>query len=394
MNKNISFKLWLTVLCKGICQFFQRVAKLFGYKEGTVFGKVVWRICACCITLLLSIFTIVVVYTFVYEVVYCDWIRPHTSEVVYDERYLSNHIVYQNLYYQNEGRIYDDVQKKVVVDKVDWVVTSDEPDSLAIFSKGGKRGYLNRFTGEIEIPAIYTRAWGFSEGLAAVEKDGELLFIDHSGHVVIDKDFEVYSDDPEYAFHDGYCVMQSAVDGKLGLIDREGNWALQPEYDGITHEYSFWKVEKDELYGLYSDKMELMFDVVNPQIEIDGNAEVIEVRFPDHTAKRFDFEGNVLVDFVIDHVTNMHYSTTELNNQAEEAEEDDSYSNNSFVIYAVAQCQKYLVSCGYYDYYGLIDRNGRIITQPEYSSIDAIAEDLYLCQPHGIIINGKGERVK
>jgi hypothetical protein len=33
MKKKITFKLWLTVLFKGICQFLQKIAKLFGYKE-------------------------------------------------------------------------------------------------------------------------------------------------------------------------------------------------------------------------------------------------------------------------------------------------------------------------------------------------------------------------
>ena len=127
---------------------------------------------------------------------------------------------------------------------------------------------------------------------------------------------------------------------------------------------------------------------VNPQIDIFDD--VIEVRFPDHTTKRYDFEGNILVDFVIDNVENMHYATTELENH----ENEEGYTSNS-VIYDVAKCQKYMVRGGYYnEYYGLIDRSGKIVTAPEYTSIEAIAEDLYLCQPQGIIINGKGRQVK
>jgi hypothetical protein len=96
------------------------------------------------------------------------------------------------------------------------------------------------------------------------------------------------------------------------------------------------------------------------------------------------------VDFVIDNVENMHYATTELENRGEE----DGYQSNS-AIYDVARCQKYMVRSGYYnEYYGLIDRDGKRITPPEYSSIEAIAEDLYFCQPQGIIINGKGQQVR
>ena len=388
MKKKISFKLWLTVLFRGICQFLQKIARLFGYKEGTPFGKVIWRIFATCFTLLFLICTIAFVYVFCYEVVYRDWIRPHTVEEVCGISYLSNHIVFQELYYRDKGRVYDKNLKKVIVEEVDWVVVSDDKDSLAVFSKNGKRGYLNRFTGEVTLPAIYTRAWVFSEGLAAVEKDNELMFINHSGDVVIDKDFEVHYDEPQYAFHDGYCMMKNTVDDKYGLIDRQGCWALAPEYDAIEHECRFWKVKKDDVYGLYSENMELMYDVENSLIDIyDG---VIEVRYPDHTAKRYDFDGNLLVDFVIDDIENMHYATTELDND----KDGDEYSSNS-AIYDVAKCQRYMVRSGYYnEYYGLIDRDGKRITPPEYSSIEAIAEDLYLCQPQGIIINGKGQQIK
>ena len=388
MKKKITFKLWLTVLFKGICQFLQKIAKLFGYKEGTSFGKVIWRVFATCFTLIFLICTIAFVYAFCDEVVYCKWIRPHTAEIVYSNKHLSNYVVFQELYYQDKGRIYDESLKKVLVEEVDWVVVSDDKDSLAVFAKDGKRGYLNRFTGEVTLPAIYTRAWVFSEGLAAVEKDNELMFINHSGDIVIDKDFEVHFDDPQYAFHNGYCVVKNAIDGKAGLIDRQGNWVLNPEYDAVIHEYQFWKVKKDDVYGLYSENLELMYDVVNPQIYIYND--VIEVRFPDHTAKRFDFEGNVLVDFVIDNVENMHYATTDLENRYNE---EECQSNSA--IYDVARCQKYMVRSGYNnEYYGLMNRDGKRITSPEYSSIEAIAEDLYLCQPHGIIINGKGQLIK
>lgn len=381
MNKKISFKLWLVVLWKGISQFFQKIVCLLGYKEGATFSKVIWRIFASCFAVLFLIGTIVFTYEFCCEVVYREWIRPHTVEMVYHERHLSNHVVFQDLYYRDKGRVYDENLKKVIIEDVDWVVTSDDKDSLAVFSKNGKRGYLNRFTGKIVLPAIYTRAWVFSEGLAAVEKDNELVFIDHSGNVVIDKNFDVHFDESQYTFHNGYCVVKSAVDGKSGLIDKQGNWALKPEYETITHRYQFWKVQKNGVYGLYSNNMDLIYDVVNPEIDIwDG---VIEIRFPDHTAKQLDFEGNVLVDFVMDSVENMHYATTKLENY----ENADGYTP----IYDVAKCQKYMVRSEYHnEYYGLIDRSGRRITQPEYMSIEAIAEDLYLCQPQGIIINGKG----
>ena len=102
MNKDISFKLWYTVLIKGICQFIRKIAEQFGYKDGTTFGQVIWRIFATCFTLLFVMLTIVLTYAFFYEVVYRDWIRPHSSEIVYNDKRLSNHIVFQELRYHDK----------------------------------------------------------------------------------------------------------------------------------------------------------------------------------------------------------------------------------------------------------------------------------------------------
>ncbi len=270
-------------------------------------------------------------------------------------------------------------------------MTSEDKDSLAVFSKDGKRGYINRFTGEIQIPSQYSKAWIFSEGLAAVEKDKKLLFIDHAGNVIIDKDFQVHFNSPSYVFKNGYCPIKDPVTGKVGLIDRKGNWALDPIFDWLFLDNGFWKVEKGDCQGLYSENLTLMFPVNNTGIWISESDKTIEVRGEDHIARRYDFEGNVLVDFVIDEVSNMIYETDELHNDIPTTDE----SEPDKTIYGIANCQRYLVRTGRCDeYYGLLDRNGRRITNPIYTQIEAISKNLYLCQPEGVIINDKGELVK
>ena len=60
----------------------------------------------------------------------------------------------------------------------------------------------------------------------------------------------------------------------------------------------------------------------------------------------------------------------------------------------VARCKQYETE---YDWYGLMSPEGKIITPPVYSSIKAIGYDLYLCKDsecRGVIINGKGQKVK
>ena len=391
MKERITFRMFFTVLWRGVCQVFEFIAKVFGYKDSSTYAKVVWRIFAGCITALVALFTFAFLYAFATRVVYDKWIHPYVAEeCVYESLHISNNIVYQDISGPT-GRIYDEAQKKVVLTGLDWVVTSDDKDSLAVFSKEGKRGYINRFTGEVAIPLSFTKAWVFSEGLAAVEKEGELVFIDHSGNVVIDKDFYVHFSEPAYTFKGGYCVIQDPVTGKSGLVDRNGNWALAPEYDNICNCNGFWRVEKENRHGLYSSALKEMFPVTCTAIWLYEEG-VIEVRSADNTAQRYDYAGNVLVDFVIDEVENMQYETTELKNSI--ASSDDCYEDNS--VYAVAECLRYRVNagCGYSDHYGLMDRNGRRITGPIYTRVEAIAKDLYLCHPHGIIIDGKGKIVE
>lgn len=386
MKKRVSVKMFFAVLWRGVCQVFHAIGRLFGIKDGCSYTRTVWRLATGVIATLVLIVSVALLWTFLDEVVYREWIRPYTSERVYRCKNLSSRIEFQRLYYQESGRVYDNVEKKVLLEDVDWVSTSSDNDSLAVFAWKEKRGYLNRFTGEVVIPAIYTRAWVFCEGIAAVEKDGELLFIDHVGRVVIDKDFTVMGEDPIYAFLNGYCEVKNSLDGKTGLIDRQGNWVLLPEYDWVWYCNGLWKVRKDDSFGLFSAEMDTIFST--DKVEIAVMEDVIEVRYKNHTAKQFDYEGNVLVDFVIDDISTMRYETLELRPY----ESGDGLEE--YMKHAVADCQMYMVRCGNTDYYGLMDRNGRRITPPDYEWIEAVAKDLYLCQPQGVLINNQGKRVE
>ena len=389
--RKISCKEFFVTLFVGLWQAVLWGVGLFGCKDESLFAKVLKRIFALCATILMMLFTGCMLYAFARNVVYEKWIGSGVDGRVAWKKYISNSIVYQYLYASDEGRVYDENKGKILLEKVDWVITSDDRDSLAVFARSGKRGYLNRFTGEVVIPEVYTRAWTFSEGLAAVEKNGELLFIDRTGKVVIDKDFEVYFDDPEYVFENGYCVVRNAVNGKMGLIDKTGNWVLKDEYDNLFNNEGFWQVEKEERVGLYTPDVKMMFPVENTGIFVYND--IIEVRCTDHVGRRYDWEGKLLMDFVIDEVSNLQYETTELCKPSDSA--DGEWTDNR--VYGVANCQQYLVRSGSSntpDYYGLMDRQGKRVTPPVYTSITAIGKDCYLCQPDGVIINDRGEKVE
>lgn len=134
----------------------------------------------------------------------------------------------------------------------------DREDSLAVYALPNRRGYINVNTGRIVIDAEandYQKAWLFSEGLAAVMKEGKIGFINARNEVVIPFQYD-YSDecrmyDFGYLFHNGYCAMTNA-EGDLGLIDRSGNWVVEPAYDQIwaSHESGFRIVVDDGKYGV------------------------------------------------------------------------------------------------------------------------------------------------
>ena len=85
--------------------------------------------------------------------------------------------------YTNVGRAINDVmqEKETVAGmKVDRVVKQGL-DSIGIFVKDEKRGFYNQNTDIVLVDALYTHVWFFSVGLAAVEKDGKIGFVNMKG---------------------------------------------------------------------------------------------------------------------------------------------------------------------------------------------------------------------
>ena len=301
----------------------------------------VWQIIWGSVATLLMIMTLVIVYLITYEGIYKEWIYPNLPK---DDKYIE---------------------------------FSMEVNSIAPFYHNKKWGYTNLLTGE-SIPAQFDHAWPFSEGIAAVIKDKKQTFINTKGDIVINKEFGKMSKEGDCRFVDGYCIVNS-TEGLTGLIDKQGNWALQPIYDEIFHDHGLWKVKNHELYGLFSAELDTIFSVQHPRIDIENEA--IEVSFQNHIVKRYDHNMNVLEDFVI-------HMIDELSAKEYYKEDEFRYGSAKQMCYAVNVGDESAF------YYGLMDRNGKRITPPIYTSIEAIGMDLYFCKPQGIVINGKGKRIE
>ena len=233
---------------------------------------------------------------------------------------------------------------------LEWTQTSRN-DSLAVFCSENRRGYYNMYTGEIAIPAQYRRAWVFSEGLAAVQRNGNIGFINHKGEAVIDFKYP-YHGNPLYSFvfEDGHCVVADTT-GKCGVIDKKGEWLIGPEYDNISAYREYAIVTKAGV------------------------------------TKQITYDGRVLNSFVLDTIKELTYN------------DNERYENREGEV----QYVEYTIKTGLFAYcvggrWGLMDANCHRLTEPLYKSIGAVNKNMFratlLDHYSEVILNAKGEVMK
>lgn len=230
--------------------------------------------------------------------------------------------------------------------KFDW--TSSSPnDSLGVFCSKGKRGYYNSYTGKIVVEAQYRRAWIFSEGLAAVQKNGHIGFINRKGETVIPFHFP-YHGNPlsEFVFKNGHCVVADTT-GKCGVIDREGKWLIKPLYDNIS---------------IYEDHAIVSKAGIRMQV---------------------DYDGRVLNAFVLDAIEALTYT------------EQERFENREGEIEYISKT----IKTGLFAYrvggrWGLMDSNCNRLTEPLYSNIAAVDKNMFratlLDRYSEVILNSRG----
>ena len=287
----------------------------------------------------------------------------------YWDRKLSENVTLRS-FSDNKWRVYNKQTGEYTTEKINWVSEAPETDSLAVYALPGKRGYININTGRIIIDADandYRKAWVFSDGLAAVMKDGKIGFINDQNDVVIPFLFD-YTDkcrmyDFGYVFHNGYCAMTDA-DGNLGLIDKNGNWVLEPEYDEIwaPHKSGYRVIVKDSKHGILDSTGTIIYPAEYGYISIIPDGFVLN-----KGGKKWqvDFEGNTVQPFMFDNTYYLKYPI--------------GYNECGDIEYAFADFVKYeVMSC-----YGVMNRmTGEPITPAIYSDINMLSKDLFEVQEY------------
>ena len=365
------------------------IATLLGMRDESRYGKVIRRVAGSCFAIVMALMALAALRTTVEDVLRdFGWREKHVK------RELPGGMVYFQGLYGATGYV-ENQKGERTAEGIEWLYKPNGDDSLACYSDGKKRGYLNLFTGEVVVEPKYAHAWVFSEGLAAVDDDGWIKFIDPTGKVVTDPQIPYAHDMEGIAFHDGYCVVRDKRQNRMGVINKRGEWVLQPEYVNILLADSLWIVRKGREESVLTKELEsvMPFSKARHWIE-DG---VIFATMPDHSLRKYDLTGKLLDDFCIKGVEKLVYPTDELQYGMKE-----TYSNEGDVMSEIdyrsishvpetARCMRYEAEGRWY---GLLSPNGRVVTPPSYTSIEAIGPDYYLCRTgkFGVILNGKGER--
>ena len=156
----------------------------------------------------------------------------HEYGYEYGEEPTDGYVSYDN----GKNNIVNPVTREVIVKDIDWChySSNSDEDPIVLFAKNGKRGFCNIVTNEVIVePTTYTKAWIFSEGLAAVEKNGYIGFVNANGDVAIKFKYS-YRGNPlsDFVFHNGHCVVADSSN-KIGVIDKKGRWVVKPLYDHV-----------------------------------------------------------------------------------------------------------------------------------------------------------------
>lgn len=133
-------------------------------------------------------------------------------------------------------------------------------EGLAIFKLDTTYGFVDK-TGKVVINPQFEYSRPFKEGLAAVYKNDKWGFIDKTGKIVINYQFDRVSD-----FHNGKAVIKN--DGQCGFIDKKGSFVINPQFvhafpmsEGMA---AIITDDEDEQFGFIGEDGKI---VINPQFE-------------------------------------------------------------------------------------------------------------------------------
>lgn len=313
------------------------------------------------------------------------WYEKNYGHAYWKDHTLSTDIVVK-CYQNNTVRVWNKATGQFTTPKLRWVSGVPERDSLTVFcSREGKRGYLNVKTGKIVIPASYSKAWQFSEGLGAVMwGDDRIGFIDRKNRPVIEYVIP-YQKGEEYIFRDGFCVVWYMDKGKYhyAAFKSDGEMVLGWNHRLIDkpNEEGYRIVANEDGYWLYDRTFRKVLPESYDFMEFAYGKTGVYVT-KNRIKQLLGFDGSVIEPFVIDETYRLKYITR-----------DNSDGPDEYEI--VLDIAVYRVGA----WEGLMDaRSGRRLTGPDYWSFEMISKDLIRARfgydDEGTVLDKRGNVVK
>ncbi len=362
---------------KRLTQIFQALLGVVAliFTAIIAFGRLAWRTIRnwwkrrsksrrCIWSTLLTILVSVTIFRIVY--CYIDRLR---GRWYWNDKVLSERIEVRG-FRDNTFRVYNSESNNYTTPRLSWVSTASPDDSLAVYAIANKRGYINANTGNIVIDAEsndYHKAWVFSEGMAAVMKNGKIGFINPQNEVIIPFQFDYSNEcrmwDFGYLFHNGYCIMTNKK-GDLGLIDKSGKWIVEPAYDEIwaPHTSGYRVFIKDGKFGILNVDCAVVHPAEYSHINILTNGFVLT---KDGVQWQVDFENNIVKPFMFDNTYYLKYPNG-----------CDGYGD---LTYEFADFTKYEIM----NKYGIMNRiTGEPVTPAIYSDINMLSKELFKVQEY------------
>lgn len=314
-----------------------------------------------------------------------DFQRRHGSKSI-DKYYPANSSAFMIEHkYGKYCRTINITTGEILTPKLQFIYNGFVLDTLTVFKdKHNKCGYLNAYTGKIAIPAQFEHAWVFSEGVGAVVKNDKLGFIDHQGNWAIQPRFRYAKEKVEYVFRNGLCTVKDSC-GLFGLIDPKGSYVLEPEYIAIRRAGNGYRiVRKGDFDGLYCDSTrQMVLDCIYDNI-LTNDEGITLTRGGRKWMVSYDLK-KVIYPYLFDD----HGTFTVFLDEYDEDGNRKSYEYQPIGYYQV------------HHRYGLLDRQtGLPLTPAIYSDIRYVTPNLFDCELSNgyvsdhIFINAKGKIIQ
>jgi hypothetical protein len=243
----------------------------------------------------------------------------------------------------------DTTGKLIVAFKYDKIY--DFSEGMAAVVKNGKYGYIDK-TGTELVPPQYEDGSSFSEGLAVVKEHGKNGFIDRSGRMVIQPKFSRAC--WVSVFSEGLAPVY-LPDDSAGYIDSTGNFIVPPNFSYVSafsEGLALVQPKGSYKYGYINRKGEMVIEPIY-ELSLPFTEGVATVKMTGANGKSFfriiDKQGRIIAD-------HLQYSFAGIFREG-------------------------LAGVESYDHrWGFIDRNGKEVIAPRFSSVRLFRNGLSMIQ--------------